>query len=105
MDKVTQSTAASAEESASASEELNAQAEQMKVLVGDLINVVGGNSNTSSARGTGSVLNQPRAIARKMLTLPEKKAGRQLAVSGKTSKKVLDPEQVIPMNDGEFKDF
>ncbi len=105
MDKVTQSTAASAEESASASEELNAQAEQLKVLVGDLINVVGGNSNTSSARGTGSVLNQPRAIARKMLTLPEKKAGRQLAASGKTSKKMLDPEQVIPMNDGEFKDF
>jgi hypothetical protein len=36
MDKITQSTVASAEESAATSEELNAQAEQMKVFVGDL---------------------------------------------------------------------
>jgi methyl-accepting chemotaxis protein len=42
MNKVTQSTAANAEESASASEELNAQAEQMKGYVGDLSAVIGG---------------------------------------------------------------
>ena len=42
MDKVTQQAAANAEESASASEELNAQAEQMKSYVADLAQVVGG---------------------------------------------------------------
>lgn len=42
IDKVTQSNAASAEESASASEELNAQAETMKGSVNELIDLVGG---------------------------------------------------------------
>ena len=42
MDKVTQQNAANAEESASASEELNAQAESMKEIVGQLVAMVGG---------------------------------------------------------------
>ncbi|MHB8091445.1 MAG: methyl-accepting chemotaxis protein [Syntrophales bacterium] len=52
MDKVTQSTAANAEESAGAAEELNAQAEQMKAFVEDLVKVVGGNGS-SHPEGTG----------------------------------------------------
>jgi len=43
MDKVTQGNAATAEESASAAEELNAQAECMKESVGELLRLVGGN--------------------------------------------------------------
>ena len=105
MDKVTQSTAASAEESAAASEELNAQAEQMKVYVGDLVAVVGGSGNATTSRVTGGELPLTRTAAHKALALPAKKAGRQDIVSGKISKKVTHPEQVIPMNDGEFKDF
>ncbi len=42
MDKVTQSNAADAEESAAAAEELNAQAESMKDAVSDLLRLVGG---------------------------------------------------------------
>jgi len=42
MDKVTQQTAAGAEESASASEEMNAHTQQMKVFVADLVRIVGG---------------------------------------------------------------
>jgi ABC-type transporter Mla subunit MlaD len=42
MDKVTQQNAANAQESASASEELNAQAESMKEIVGQLVAMVGG---------------------------------------------------------------
>ena len=41
MDKVTQHNAASAEESASASEEVTAQAEQVKVYVGYLMAIIG----------------------------------------------------------------
>jgi methyl-accepting chemotaxis protein len=48
MDKVTQQNAANAEESASASEELSAQAESMKDAVGQLVALVGG----SAARTT-----------------------------------------------------
>ena len=45
MDKVVQHNAASAEQSASASEEMNAQAEQMKGFVYDLVALVGGSVN------------------------------------------------------------
>ena len=48
MDKVTQQNAANAEESASASEELSAQAESMKEVVSQLVALVG-NSNAQAA--------------------------------------------------------
>jgi methyl-accepting chemotaxis protein len=44
MDKVTQSNAANAEESAAAAEELNAQAEGMKTAVAAVLKLVGGNN-------------------------------------------------------------
>ena len=55
MDKVTQQAAATAEESASASEELNAQAEQMKVFVADLVAIVGGTGNGLNKGITGII--------------------------------------------------
>jgi ABC-type transporter Mla subunit MlaD len=48
MDKVTQSNAANAEESASASEELNAQAEEMSQLVAELTGLVRGSAADGS---------------------------------------------------------
>jgi methyl-accepting chemotaxis protein len=57
MDKVTQGNAANAEESASAAEELNAQAECMKESVGELLRLVGrtgtGNISVSAAHHAG----------------------------------------------------
>ena len=49
MDKVTQSNAANAEEGASAAAELNAQAEALKVAVGNLLTLVGGKDGGYSA--------------------------------------------------------
>jgi methyl-accepting chemotaxis protein len=49
MDKVTQSNAASAEESAAAAEELNAQAVVLKKSVNDLLKLVGGQTEADSA--------------------------------------------------------
>jgi len=46
MDKVTQSNAASAEESASAAEELNAQAENLNEAVDQLLRIIDGNHHT-----------------------------------------------------------
>ena len=51
MDKVTQQNAANAEESASASEELSAQAESMKEVVDQLVALVGGAGARMAASG------------------------------------------------------
>ncbi|MGD0298771.1 MAG: methyl-accepting chemotaxis protein [Bryobacteraceae bacterium] len=50
MDQVTQGTAASAEESASASEELSAQAQAMNHIVVELAELVGGDERSAGAR-------------------------------------------------------
>jgi len=105
IDKVTQQAAANAEESAAASEELNAQAEQMKSFVEDLVKVVRGSGHATSSRGSGDGLPRPRATAHKVLALPAKTTGGASAIRGKTSKKVVNPEEVIPMNERNFKDF
>ncbi len=49
MDKLTQSNAAGAEESASASEELNAQANELRHAVGVLARLVGGSGEQGQA--------------------------------------------------------
>ena len=59
MDKVTQSNAANAEESASASEELSAQARELNDMVNTLVQIVGGSgSHGLTAKGTST---QPAA--------------------------------------------
>ena len=52
MDKVVQQNAANAEESASASEEMNAQAYQMKEYVGELKMLVDGSKGNGSVHRT-----------------------------------------------------
>ena len=94
MDKVTQQNAASAEESASASEEMNAQAETMKSMVNDLLAMIGGNNakikkNETKQNGTH--------VDKKLARQPQKCTERPLASQA--------PEQIIPMNDADLKDF
>lgn len=102
MDKVIQTNAASAEESASASEELNAQAEQMKGFVGELVAVVGGSGGETVSSKQYAVGREKRkqakktgAVIGKATAAPVKKAGGKEA----------NPEQVIPLDDDDFKDF
>ena len=98
MDKVTQGTAASAEESASAAEELNAQAQQMKAFVGDLIAVIGG--------GSGNVDVPTRAVQYQLPNNPAQK--RSIAPERKrvvTGAKGVRPDQLIPLEDKDFQDF
>jgi len=97
MDKVVQENAANAEESASASEEMNAQAEQMKGFVDELIALVGGRGS-AAARGTKAVVEPPKTIAHRAFAAPAK----QMAVH---KAKEVSPDQVIPMDDSDFKDF
>lgn len=91
MDKIVQRNAANAEESASASEEMNAQASQLKIFVQDLIILVGGNINSR---------NQSRATDLK----PLKRPPVHPAHKPEPGKDVPTPEQQIPLDD-DFTDF
>jgi methyl-accepting chemotaxis protein len=73
MNGVTQHTAASAEESASASEEMNTLAQQMKNYVADLSVVVSGSAETSLVYQAPSNSEAPKTIGapRKHLVLPQ----------------------------------
>jgi methyl-accepting chemotaxis protein len=104
MDKVVQRNAASAEESASASEEMSAQTEQMKSHVLELIVLVGGRGNGNGVVSLkGSNLAEIRggkvsAIKHQLKRGKETKAAIQMA-------REVRPKQLIPMTEGDFKDF
>jgi len=104
MDKVTQRTAANAEESASASEEMNAQAEQVKDITAKLLRIIGsggskdaGSNQGEPAKKAGSGWKAP-LLAR--LKAPQGSA--PVAVGGR---KPSRPEEVIPFGKDDFKDF
>jgi len=101
MDKVTQQTAANAEESASASEEMNAQAEQMKQVSIALANIIGGSSSGIESSQSFPMKKKVRAA---LSTVTGGKGTTRNAIPYKKSGKV-NPEQIIPMDDGDFKDF
>ncbi len=95
MDKVTQSNAANAEETASASEELSQQAQVMRDSVQDLLRLVGGTATQGAPRarsdsGTGAGRTPSPAPARR--------------ARGPGGVRSLPPEPV-PVLDGEGKEF
>jgi methyl-accepting chemotaxis protein len=102
MDKVTQSNAANAEESASASEELNAQAEQMNTIVAELSALVGGSTsaNTAASRKSASSKRGPKPAH----LLTSDHAFHQIAGSDPKSKgKIVtaSAKHAIPLDDAE----
>jgi methyl-accepting chemotaxis protein len=102
MDKVTQSNAAGAEESASASEEMNAQAEHMRGMVNKLVTLVG---NVGNGAGDGDVLGQKtlRASVHRAPAVLMKKTRAKALQHPKAME--VHPDQVIPMDDEDFEDF
>ena len=106
MDKVAQQTAASAEESASAAEELNAQAAQMKSYVGDLVSLINGAADGYGGKAlpAGRVTSQRGAVLSKKPPIAALvKYDRKQGASVK--EKVVRPDQIIPLEEGDFKDF
>jgi methyl-accepting chemotaxis protein len=77
IDEITQHNSASAEESASASQELNAQAERMQGVTDDLTNIVGSYQRKSSgnkrgmAKANGKMGQGPGALPRKAFSMPQ----------------------------------
>jgi methyl-accepting chemotaxis protein len=103
MDKVVQQNAADAEESASAAEELSSQASEMERMVAELEAMVGssGRKGTSAARpataSRGS--NGGQSHDRYM----QQSSGQRKKLTTKARKQSYD--QVIPLDEDEFKDF
>ena len=96
MNTVTQQTAASAEESASAAEQLTAQSEQMRGVVGELVALVEGGAGGTNGRTVVSTRPVPGLKTRLVKVRPT--LGR-----GHTGPR--NPEQIIPLEDDNFKDF
>ena len=99
MDKVTQQNAANAEETASASEVLKSQADEMRFVLKQLMAMVDGKNGQAESAGQTRNTAAPGA-SRKTLPAPGKKS------TGRTQQaSEVSPEQVIPFEEDEFRDF
>ncbi len=115
MDKVVQKNASSAEESASAAMEMSDQAEKMKAFVQELIAVIGGNGGGHEvALGTAAGEEGEPVVSRQenqgVQKVPQTEGKKRFAKGasnkpGTSHSGKLDPEQVIPMNPADFKEF
>lgn len=99
MDKVTQSTAASAEESAASGEELSAQATELAHLVSSLLEIVQGKNAQRSVR---------KEVKRSVKPKP-KTPSSSVKVKSAPLKTSSNPEKIIPLldsvNDNDDDDF
>ncbi len=96
MDQVTQSTAANAEESASASEELTSQAGELKEMVQVLVYIVGGSSDN------GSRVKFKKAPQKQQDTKPVRTLAAATAPA--PASKPDTPDDIIPLDD-DFEEF
>ena len=98
-DKVTRQNAANAEETASASEVLKSQADEMRFVLKQLMAMVDGKNGQAESAGHTRNTAVPGA-SRKTLPPPGKKS------TGKAKPALeVSPEQVIPFEEDEFRDF
>jgi methyl-accepting chemotaxis protein len=107
MDKVTQQNAATAEESAAASEELNAQAEEMKSFVNELSAMVRGNAEVPT--GGFHTARRPK-VAAKTRQAPQKalvvsKKSAKIKIPTRNRPRQVHPDDIIPMDENDFKEF
>lgn len=102
MDKIVQQNAANAEESASASEEMNAQAEQMKLSVNELMSLVGGGKKTSLKKHENRSYTSLDSSPRVTNVHYKGNLHEQTAVRKKSNNR---PQNFIPMDDENFSDF
>ena len=105
MDKVVQQNAANAEESASASEAMNAQAVQMKTMVGELVALVGGRKThgVAPADRSGRTQTRHKAVDHRPPSNSVKQRKSEAPAIRHTGK--VAPSQVIPLEEADFKDF
>ncbi len=101
MDKVVQRNSANAEESASSSEEMTAQAADMNNFVNDLILLVKGGNETSETIYQAAPQKQKNKAGILNKSLPFRKPEPEK----QTEPQEAAPEELIPFDDDDFKDF
>jgi methyl-accepting chemotaxis protein len=106
IDTVTQTAAANAEESASASEELTSQAPELNGMVGTLISIVEGTNGGNGTSATRRPMTVQTSRPAKHTALPHRGKTSANRRPPKQLSKVTAPEDVIPLDDnddfGEF---
>jgi methyl-accepting chemotaxis protein len=105
MDKVTQSNAASAEESAAAAQELNVQADTLRQSVAELIQLAGANdpgTEAEPAAGPGRTRATRQSVRAPQRPFPVQRKGRGAVPSPKAG--TARSREEIPMEE-DFKDF
>jgi methyl-accepting chemotaxis protein len=118
LDKATQANAASAEESASASQELAAQSNELRCLIGNLVTLVEGEGSSSSSASTAAPAAQQSAPARVIHAVdasaapnfshkqPARISERSVAPAMKQAMAKATPkkaaEKVIPLTEDDF---
>jgi methyl-accepting chemotaxis protein len=105
VDKVTQQNAANAEESAAASEELAGEADQMKVMVNELLALIGGNAGTHKGRQAEAASGRAGAPAPAGRGPVAAAYAKQAPSPRAAARKGPDPEQIIPLATEDFRDF
>jgi methyl-accepting chemotaxis protein len=105
MDKVTQQNAANAEESASASEELSAQAAQMNGIVGELAALVGGSTgNTTVASAARARPSEQHQLGRSDHVFHHVAGGGNQRAKTKVAARAT-AEKMIPLSDDDCDDL
>jgi methyl-accepting chemotaxis protein len=102
MDKVTQKSAANAEESAAVSEELTAQASQMKSAIADLAVVIGGSGQGKRAEAPGVGSRNQRVRPPQTFAAA---GSRERSNPALAAPKSLHRQENLPQGDSDFKDF
>lgn len=112
MDQVTQSNAANSEEAAAASEELSGQANELNEMVGVLTTVVSGAKNGVNGKQHATNNRRQKELPKAAAKAPRlvghidaRSNTKALAHIGAKSHNVVQPEQVIPLENEELNDF
>jgi len=124
MDKVTQSNAANAEESASASEQLSVQARELNDMVNVLVQIVGGSGSGAGLKTSAASthlagdhgLMTHKMEARRDSPAPghsllrqgnggSRKAAQRKGALATAGSRISRPEEVIPLGDDDLKEF
>lgn len=116
MDKVTQGNAANAEESASASEELSAQARELKDMVNELVKIVGGSSSENGSSSGYYKQDMDNNKKNGFINVAKKSFSKKIETNGKSTMSpvspgkngkndALVPSKVIPLDDDELSQF
>ena len=102
MDKVTQQNAANAQQSASSSQEMLSQAGWMKEMVTELVSLVGGSNSSTKQRSAKTESSLSEKIRPKIMATRNNDHHKKIEAPREEETR---PEQLIPLEDDDFKDF